>query len=54
MRVVGGVVWLASALSVGSRLWLGGVVSGHRDRYLIGALLERVRACGPTQGKLSM
>jgi hypothetical protein len=26
VRVVGGVMWLASALSVSSRLWLGGVV----------------------------
>ena len=52
VRVVGGVVWLATALAVGSRLWLGGVVSPHRDRHLIGALLERVRACGPTQQML--
>ena len=52
VRMVGGVVWLASALAVGSRLWLGGVVSPHRDRYLIRALLGRVRVCGPTQGML--
>jgi len=46
VRVVGGVVWLASAISVTSRLWLGGVVQMQRDRGLVRALLERVRACG--------
>ena len=46
VRVVGGVVWLASALSVSSRLWLGGVLQMRRDRALIRTLLERVRACG--------
>jgi hypothetical protein len=46
VRVVGGVVWLAMALTVTSRLWLGGVVSATRDRTLIGALLARVAACG--------
>ncbi len=49
VRIVGGVLWVATALTVGSRLWLGGVVSAHRDRLLIRALLARVRACGPTQ-----
>lgn len=46
VRVVGGVMWLASALEVKSRLWLGGVVRVHRDRQLIRALLMRVRGCG--------
>ncbi len=46
IRIVGGVLWLASALSVSSRLWLGGVVQIRRERTLIGQLLERVRACG--------
>src|SRR5439155_16124482 len=35
VRVVGGVVWLAMALTVASRLWLGGVVRVQRDRALI-------------------
>jgi hypothetical protein len=52
VRVVGGVLWVATALTVTSRLWLGGVVSAHRDRPLIRALLTRVRACGPTRGVL--
>jgi transposase-like protein len=46
VRTVGGVMWLAGALVVESRLWLGGVVSVSRDRDLIRALLSRVRACG--------
>jgi transposase-like protein len=46
VRVVGGVMWLASALSVSSRLWLGGAVRVRRDRGLIRTLLEGVRACG--------
>lgn len=46
VRVVGGVLWLAGALEVRSRLWLGGVVSLRRDRDLIRKLLSRVRACG--------
>ncbi len=46
VRTVGGVMWLASALEVRSRLWLGGVISVSRDRELIRALLRRVRACG--------
>jgi hypothetical protein len=45
IRIVGGVVWLASAISVSSRLWLGGVVQVRRDRRLIRSLLENV--CAP-------
>lgn len=45
VRVVGGVMWLATALEVKSRLWLGGVVRAHRDRRLIRALLWQVKAC---------
>ncbi len=54
VRVVGGggVVWLASALSVSSRLWLGGVVQIRRDRALIRRLLENVRACGAFEALL--
>ncbi len=46
VRVVGGVMWLATALEARSRLWLGGVVRVHRDRRLIRALLWRIRECG--------
>ncbi len=52
VRVVGGVMWLAGALAVESRLWLGGVVSMSRDRDLIRALLSRVRSCGAVRAVL--
>jgi transposase-like protein len=52
VRIVGGMLWLASAIAVPSRLWLGGVVSVTRDGALIRALLGRVRACGPVQAVL--
>ncbi|MDP9475723.1 MAG: transposase [Actinomycetota bacterium] len=52
VRVVGGVMWLAGALAVESRLWLGGVVSMRRDRDLIRALLSRVRSCGLVRAAL--
>jgi transposase-like protein len=52
VRVVGGVMWLAGALAVESRLWLGGVVSMRRDRDLIRRLLSRVRACGLVRAML--
>lgn len=45
VKAQGGLLWMALALCVTSRLWLGGVVSEHRDRYLIRALALKVRAC---------
>jgi hypothetical protein len=39
----GGIVWLALALAVPSRLWLGGVVSTQRDGALAQALVALVR-----------
>lgn len=38
-----GSVWMALALMVSTRLWLGGVVGAHRDKVLIGALAGQVR-----------
>lgn len=38
-----GAVWLAMALMVATRLWLGGVVSVRRDLSLIQRLLNRIR-----------
>lgn len=38
-----GVYWMALALMVSTRLWLGGVVSAQRDRDLIQALANQVR-----------
>jgi transposase-like protein len=45
VRVVGGIVWLASALAVPSRLWLGGEIRARRDHLLLRALLGHVRRC---------
>jgi transposase-like protein len=44
VKVVGGKVWMALALAVPSRLWLGGVLSPHRDGALITTLVGLVRA----------
>lgn len=44
VKMVGGVVWLATALAVPSRLWLGGALSTARDELLLRAVLGRVRA----------
>ena len=41
----GGIVWMAMAIQVSTRLWLGGVLSAHRDKRLIDALIQKVRAC---------
>jgi transposase-like protein len=39
------VVWLAMALQVSTRLWLGGVASPQRDESLLTDLIQRVRQC---------
>jgi transposase-like protein len=44
VKLVGGVVWLATALAVPSRLWLGGALSATRDEALLRTVLGRVRA----------
>ena len=41
----GGMVWMALAMMVTTRLWLGGEVSEQRDLPLIRRLIERVRRC---------
>lgn len=43
-KVQGGTLWLAMAIMVSTRLWLGGVASPQRDRRLIQALADRIRA----------
>jgi transposase-like protein len=45
VKLVGQRVWMALALAVPSRLWLGGAISPQRDRALITALVQQVRAC---------
>jgi transposase-like protein len=41
----GGIVWMALAMMVTTRLWRGGEVSEQRDLPLIRRLIERVRHC---------
>jgi hypothetical protein len=41
----GGIVWMALAMMVRPRLWLGGEVSEQRDLPLIRRLIEHVRRC---------
>jgi transposase-like protein/IS1 family transposase len=41
----GGIVWMALAMMIGTRLWLAGEVSEHRDMTLIRRLIQRVRRC---------
>src|ERR687886_15106 len=40
-----GIVWMAMALMVSTRLWLGGVISTQRDQRLITRLVHLVAAC---------
>ena len=41
----GGIVWMALAMMVKTRLWLAGEVRAHRDMPLIRQLIARVRRC---------
>lgn len=45
VKMIGRKVWLAMAIAVPTRLWLGGVVSASRDKAMAVRLMERVRAC---------
>ncbi len=45
VKLQGRVVWMALALMVSTRLWLGGVVSTSRDGAFICDLVDKVRAC---------
>ena len=45
VKAQGKVVWLAMAIMVSARLWLGGVVSGRRDEHLILNLVQIIRSC---------
>jgi transposase-like protein len=44
VKLQGQVVWLAMALAVSSRLWLGAVVGASRDRPLLRGIADWVRA----------
>jgi transposase-like protein len=45
IKMVGRRVWMAMAMAVPSRLWLGGVISPRRDRALIMTLVQMIRSC---------
>jgi len=45
VKIQGAIVWMAMAIQVSTRLWLGGEVSTSRDTALITALMQKVRAC---------
>jgi transposase-like protein len=41
----GMILWMAMAIMVSTRLWLGGVVNGRRDCKLADQLMRMVKAC---------
>jgi len=43
VKTQGGSVWMAFAMMVSTRLWLGGAVSKHRDKQLIQQVTDKVR-----------
>ena len=45
VKAQGKVLWMAMAIMVQTRLWLGGVVSEHRNQDLIIQLIQIVRTC---------
>lgn len=51
-KLAGGRRWVAMAVALPSRLWLGGEVSAHRDGDLIRDLVQRVRASARECGSL--
>lgn len=44
-----GLVWMALAMMVSTRLWLAGEVSPHRDLTLVRCLMARVRRCAASR-----
>lgn len=44
VKVQGGYYWMAMAIMVETRLWLGGVIGARRDLTLIQALADRIRS----------
>lgn len=42
VKTQAGIVWIAMAVQVATRLWLGGVVSAHRDRALLATLAAQI------------
>ena len=44
VKTQAGNIWMAMAMMVSTRLWLGGVISRHRDHSLIQSVADQVRA----------
>ncbi|MBE7553387.1 MAG: hypothetical protein HS126_20130 [Anaerolineales bacterium] len=44
VKTQGGTMWLAMAMMISTRLWLGGAISPHRDKGLIQAVADQIRA----------
>lgn len=44
------IIWMAMAIQVSTRLWLGGELSAARDSELIEKLIQRVKACASALG----
>ncbi len=45
VKTQAGIVWMAMAMSIPTRLWLGGRVSLHRNRALISSLCQLIARC---------
>lgn len=43
VKMLGFTVWMAMAIAVGPRLWLGGVISHRRDKALIEGVVAKIR-----------
>jgi hypothetical protein len=43
VKVQGGSIWMALAMMVSTRLWLGGAISPQRDKGLIQAVADQIR-----------
>ena len=54
VKMVGRRVWMAMAMAVPTRLWLGGAVSERRDRHLVGGTARMVRAAAKSPCVLVM
>lgn len=52
VKAQGSIVWMAMAIMVSTRLWLGGAISPSRDTPLIRRLVAYVRACASPEHAL--
>jgi transposase-like protein/IS1 family transposase len=52
VKAQGSIVWMAMAVMVSTRLWLGGAISTSRDTALIRRLVDLLRACASPEHPL--